>query len=68
MSGAEEARGVFSAAHIIYIPLCILAGIFLGWFLGARGSRAEVTRLRQLLEAEEARAADERIARLGRKG
>jgi hypothetical protein len=64
MSGPEEARSVFSAAHAIYIPLCVLAGLFLGWLLGARGSRAEVARLRKLLEEEEARAQGERLARL----
>ena len=64
MSSPEEARTVFSAAHAVYIPLCVFAGLFLGWILGARGSRAEVARLRRLLEDEEARAQGERIARL----
>ncbi len=62
--GPEEARSVLSAAHIIYIPLCIVAGLFLGWILGARGSRAEVARLRKLLEEEEARAQEDRLGRL----
>ena len=29
MNGPEEARTTFSAAHIIYIPLCVLVGLFL---------------------------------------
>ena len=68
MTGAEATRTAFSAAHLIYIPLCVLAGVFLGWFLGARGSRAEITRLRQLLEEEETRATEERLSRLQDKG
>jgi hypothetical protein len=64
MSAPEEVRTVFSAAHFIYIPLCVMVGIFLGWLLGARTAQAEIVRLRQLLEAEESSAAEERLAHL----
>jgi hypothetical protein len=62
MSTPEVARTVFSAAHFIYIPLCVLAGVLIGWILGARASRAEVLRLRRLLEDHEARGAEERLS------
>jgi hypothetical protein len=60
---AEAARSVFSAAHFIYIPLCVLLGAFLGWALGARSSRAELARLRRLLAETEEREAAERVQR-----
>lgn len=28
-----------TAAHFIYIPLCILLGIVIGWILGSRAAR-----------------------------
>lgn len=62
MGGAEEARTVFSAAHFIYIPLCVLTGLILGWVLGARSSKGEIARLQRLLEAEDERQANERLA------
>lgn len=61
MSGAEEARTVMSAAHLIYIPLCVLVGAALGWLLGTRSARGEIERLRRALEEDERR---ERAARL----
>ncbi len=62
----ETTRTVFSAAHFIYIPLCIVVGLFVGWVFGARGSRAEVVRLRRLLEEQEEQAAASRLAKLER--
>jgi hypothetical protein len=58
----EAARTVFSAAHFVYIPLCVLAGVLIGWILGARAAQAEVLRLRRLLEDQEARSAEERLS------
>jgi len=57
----DEARTTFSAAHFVYIPLCVLAGIIVGWVLGNRSARAEVTRLRGLLAVEEERQAARRM-------
>jgi len=59
--GVEEARTTFSAAHFIYIPLCVLAGVILGWLLGSRSTRAEVLQLRQLLDQEERQQATQRM-------
>jgi hypothetical protein len=50
-----------SAAHILYIPLCIFAGVYIGWRLGARSSRAELARQRALLEEMRAREARARL-------
>jgi len=61
MGGAEEVRTVFSAAHAIYIPLCVVTGLILGWVLGARSSKAEITRLQRLLDDEDERQAAERL-------
>lgn len=61
MNGAEEAHTVFSAAHYIYIPLCVFVGVVIGWLLGGRSARAEIDRLRGLLEEEEDRQAEERV-------
>ncbi|HWZ90066.1 MAG TPA: hypothetical protein VNW92_14485 [Polyangiaceae bacterium] len=36
-----------TAAHIIFIPGILLVGIALGYSLGARAVRAEMTRLRR---------------------
>lgn len=64
--GVEEARTTFSAAHFVYIPLCVLVGLIVGWLLGARSSRAEIARLRSLLDAEEERMAAERMSKANR--
>jgi hypothetical protein len=58
---AEEARTVFSAAHFVYIPLCVLTGLILGWVLGARSSKAEIARLERLLDTDDERRAKERL-------
>ena len=68
MGGAEEARTVFSAAHLIYIPLCVLAGVVVGWVLGSRSARAEIARLQRLLADTEERDAARRMSLLGTKG
>jgi hypothetical protein len=62
MSGPVEASSTLSAAHFIYIPLCLLAGAVLGWLLGSRSSRDEIGRLRRLLEEEERRSTESRMA------
>jgi hypothetical protein len=36
-----------TAAHILFIPGILLVGIALGYSLGARAVRAEMTRLRR---------------------
>jgi len=36
-----------TAAHILFIPGVLLVGIALGYSLGARAVRAEMTRLRR---------------------
>ena len=59
--GVEETRSVFSAAHFVYIPLCVLAGLILGWVLGARSSKAEMARLQRLLDTDDERRAKERL-------
>lgn len=61
----HQAATTFSAAHFIYIPLCIFAGVVLGWLLGSRSARAEIDRLKQLLASEEERQAAERLKRSG---
>jgi len=61
MNGAEQAATTFSAAHFIYIPVCIFAGVVVGWLMGSRSARAEIVRLRGLLESEEERQAAERV-------
>jgi hypothetical protein len=58
----SETETTLSAAHLIYIPLCVLVGVVIGWFLGGRSARSEVNRLQRLLEAEEERQAAERVA------
>ena len=63
MSGIDEARTAFSAAHYVYIPACILLGVVIGWLLGGRTARAEVDRLSGLLEQEEERQAAERVGK-----
>ena len=67
MSGpeVEAARTVFSAAHFIYIPLCVFAGVIIGWILGARSAQSEIQRLRGLLATAEEQAAEQR-AHLGK--
>ena len=67
MSGAEveATRTVFSAAHFIYIPLCIFAGVIIGWILGARSAQTEIQGLRGLLATAEEQAAEQR-AHLGK--
>jgi hypothetical protein len=62
MSSPQEVSSTLSAAHFIYIPLCILAGVVLGWLLGSRSSRDEISRLRRLLEEEERRSTEQRLA------
>jgi hypothetical protein len=44
----------------------VLVGLFIGWLLGARGARAEIARLRRLLETHEQSATEERLAKLER--
>lgn len=61
MNGVEQAGTTFSAAHFIYIPVCVFLGVIVGWLLGSRSARAEIVRLRELLESEESRQAAERI-------
>ena len=59
---AEEARTVFSAAHFVYIPVCVVLGLILGWILGARSAKGEISRLQRLLDAEEDAQAAQRLA------
>jgi hypothetical protein len=61
LSGVEQAATTFSAAHFIYIPACIFLGVIIGWLLGSRSARAEIVRLRELLDTEETRQAAERM-------
>jgi hypothetical protein len=68
LGGAEEARTVFSAAHMVYIPLCVLVGVVLGWVLGSRSARAEIARLQRLLADTEERDAAQRMSLAGTKG
>jgi len=60
----EQAGAAFSAAHFLYIPLCILAGLVVGWLLASRSARGEILRLRSLLDQEEQRQADARTGRI----
>jgi hypothetical protein len=32
-----------SMAHLLYVPVCVLIGLALGYVLGARAARAEAT-------------------------
>jgi hypothetical protein len=34
-----EAERIVTAGHFIYIPVCILLGIVIGWILGGRAAR-----------------------------
>jgi hypothetical protein len=54
-----------SAAHILYIPLCLLVGAVLGWWLGSRSSQGELERHRALLEEARAKEAETRLALSG---
>jgi hypothetical protein len=64
VSGAEEAQTAFSAAHFLYIPICVVAGVVLGWILGSRSARDEIAQLRRQLDTEQERQA---AMRLGQK-
>lgn len=48
-------------SHLIYIPLALGIGAYLGWFLGARSVRkawdAEIKRARRAADRESAEAA-----------
>lgn len=66
MSNPQEAQTTFSAAHFIYIPLCILVGLVLGWVLGSRSSRDEKLGLQRQLEEHERQAAAQRMAGKGK--
>lgn len=61
MNGLEHTHTAFSAAHLIYIPLCIFAGVVLGWILGARSSREEISRLQDMLDDSERAATERRL-------
>jgi F420-0:gamma-glutamyl ligase-like protein len=67
MTTPDEAGTAFSAAHFVYIPLCVLLGIVVGWLLGSRSSREEIRRLRRLLDEDDQRRAGERAANLDSK-
>jgi hypothetical protein len=48
-----------NAAHLIYIPVCILIGVVFGWILGGRAARdAYLLELKRRQERER-RAKDE---------
>lgn len=57
-----------SIAHAIYIPLTLIVGLALGWWLGARAAREELQRLRERAEEVERDEAAARLAQAqGRK-
>lgn len=62
MSGEQEVQTVFSAAHFLYIPICVLAGVILGWMLGSRSAKDEIALLRRQLDSEQERQAAARLA------
>jgi hypothetical protein len=46
-------------AHVIYIPAVLMAGLVLGWILGARSVRSELADQERRRLRREARAAAE---------
>ncbi|MBK8481204.1 MAG: hypothetical protein IPL40_08515 [Proteobacteria bacterium] len=48
---------------MIYIPLCLIVGAFIGWTLAGSRQEAELARLRALVDAEERRQAERRLER-----
>ena len=61
MNEAEAAQQGISAAHLIYIPLCVLVGVVLGWLLGGRSVKEELRRARATLDRLEQRQQRERL-------
>lgn len=43
-------------AHILYIPACILIGVFIGHRLGRESARREMEKKKRVEEARKARA------------
>jgi uncharacterized membrane protein len=51
--------GEMNAAHLIYIPVCILIGIVFGWILGGRAAKDAY--LAELRRREELRTKNEEL-------
>ena len=60
----RHGRSVISIAHLIFIPLVLLVGGYIGWSLGTRAAEAEIARLRAELELRERERAAQRLAQV----